>query len=114
MNRWFAVIALCLLTAACATPLRHLNGDAPTVLAPLAVQPPDAKVYLDGVWVGKAADFAAPKRGLPLTRGTHLLRFEADGYMTETVEVQAQEIMMTVEIRLLTKPAGEAKDKKKK
>ena len=52
--------------------------------------------------------------GLPLTRGTHLLRFEAEGYMTETVEVQAQEIMMTVEIRLLTKPAGEAKGKTKK
>jgi hypothetical protein len=98
------VLIVVLLAAACAMPLQRLNAGAPTVSVPLAVKPGEAKVFLDGVYVGHAADFTALKDGLPMTIGAHVLRLEADDYLMETIEVITQAKPAPVEIRMLLRP----------
>lgn len=109
MRRIFWCLILLAALAACATPLGKINGDAPTVSVPLKITPDNAKVFLDGVYVGRAAAFTAEKGGLPLTAGGHRLRLEADHYQAELVEVISQPDMATLEIRLLPRPEAPPK-----
>jgi hypothetical protein len=75
----------------------------------LAVQPPTAEVFLDGVLVGRAEEFTAAKGGLPLTAGGHLLRFEADECIPELIDVVVADKVTPVEVKLLLRPLGPKK-----
>ncbi|MCL4233922.1 MAG: hypothetical protein KJ042_05345 [Deltaproteobacteria bacterium] len=90
------VVSLVALTA-CAVPLDQLNGDRPTTDYVLKVSPDDAKVYLDGRFIGRARRFA-------VTAGGHVLRFEHDDFQNETREVVAGRQPTVIDVRMLPKP----------
>jgi hypothetical protein len=104
MKRLLVAIFLLLFAASCAVPLARLNRDRPTVKLFLDVEPAQAHVYLDGIYVGHASSFNEARGGMPVVLGYHVLRFEADGYMPEAVEIIGGETQPTIKVRLLEKP----------
>ena len=104
MKRLFVAVLAVLLLAACAVPLARINGNQRTVKVFLDVEPASAKVYLDGIYIGRAKKFSAAKGGLDLTAGVHLVRFEAEGYLAELIEVITADGMPPIEVRMLIKP----------
>ncbi len=104
MKRTIVFILFLTLISACATPLAKINGDAPTATLVLLVEPPDAKVFLDGKYIGRAHRFTAEKGGLPLTAGAHRLRLEADDFLNELIVVTAQTRNEPIKVRMLPKP----------
>ncbi len=98
------LLLLILLTAACAVPLARINQGRDTGQIDLDVEPTNAKVFLDGVYVGQASSFTAAAGGMKVVLGRHLLRFEAEGFMPETVEVIGGEEQPPIKVRLLEKP----------
>lgn len=97
------VVSLVALTA-CAVPLDQLNGDRPTTDYVLKVSPDDAKVYLDGRFIGRARRFDGESGRLAVTAGGHVLRFEHDDFQNETREVVAGRQPTVIDVRMLPKP----------
>ena len=87
--------------------MSQINGDQPTATVNLDVDPPTAKVFLNGVYIGRASKFTGERGGLPLTHGMHLLRIEAEGYLTELIEVETTEGEATIEVRMLERPQAD-------
>jgi hypothetical protein len=85
-------------------PLARINGGQPTVGVPLIVQPSDAKVLVDGVFVGRANEFTAAKGGLPLTAGGHVIRLESEEFLSETIEIVPQPNPKPIEVKMLPRP----------
>jgi len=54
------------------------------------VSPDEARVYLDGRYIGISDDFDGSPDYLYLRRGHYRLEFKLDGYETKTVEIDAQ------------------------
>jgi len=104
MKKLLVAILLLLFAVSCAVPLARINRDRPAVRLFLDVEPVQAHVYLDGIYVGHASSFTAAHGGMPVVLGYHLLRFEADGYMPESVEVIGGEAQPTIKVQLLEKP----------
>ncbi len=104
MKRLGIILCMLILLAGCAVPLARINGDRPTVSVSLDVTPGDAKVFLDGDYIGHAERFTAERGGLALTYGVHELRLEAEGYLPELFEVISAASMKPVTIRMLKKP----------
>lgn len=107
-------LLFCAMLWGCATPLSRINGDLPTKPLGLQVEPTEAKVYLDNLYVGLATSFTVEQGGLPLTAGVHHLTFKAEGYMDETIAVTGVEESPTISVRLLPKPDAPKKKPKKK
>ena len=104
MKRLLVALFLMGFLLACATPMTRINDHAPTVKVFLKVDPPAAKVFLDGYYVGQAKEFTAQDGGLALTAGVHVLRLEAEGYISETLELVSLEEMRPIEVHMLEKP----------
>lgn len=69
------------------------------------VEPPDAKVFVDGIYVGKAKDFSEKdlrkkEKFLKVSSGTHTLRFEHDKYKAAVRDVYAGHGIETINLRL--------------
>lgn len=104
MKRLGILFCVLILLAGCAVPLARINGGRPTVSVPLDVTPGEAKVFLDGDYIGCAERFTAERGGLALTYGVHELRLEAEGYLPELIEVISSAAMKPVTVRMLKKP----------
>jgi hypothetical protein len=104
MKKLILAIALVALLVGCATPLVRINGGAATRSVVISVEPADAKVFLDGKYIGRAEKFSAAEGGLPLTAGAHRLRFEAEEFLNEMVVVSAGVTNEPVVIRMLPRP----------
>jgi len=84
----------------------------PTVTAEvkLAVNPPRAAVFVDGLFVGHVAEFQGLGRGLLVAPGTHTIRIALPGYQTfETQVSPAARQRVEVKTNLL-KSAGNPND----
>ena len=69
------------------------------------IDPPQAKVFVDGIYVGKAKDFSEEdlskkEKFLRVLTGNHTVRFELDGYKTAEIEVHADNSVQTVSLKL--------------
>ncbi len=103
-------VALCLFTASsCAVPMIHINSDRDVAGLALVIEPETAKVFLDDRYIGRAVDFNGAHNRLELTRGGHVLRFEADGFQNERVEATATQGPTTLRVKLLVRPADDEK-----
>jgi len=56
----------------------------------LRVNPDSARVYVDGALAGVAGEFGGLSDHLELPAGRHQIELRADGYRTETVEVEVE------------------------
>ncbi|MDP8222318.1 MAG: hypothetical protein P9L99_03080 [Candidatus Lernaella stagnicola] len=104
MKRFFLILILVAFLGGCATPLARINGNAPTKPVFLSVVPEDAKVFLDGMYVGRAKRFTEERGGLPLTAGAHRLRLEAEEFLNESIVLTAEQGTQKIEIRMLPRP----------
>ena len=91
----------------CAVPMSKINLDQDTAGVVLVVEPDRARVFLDGRFVGKAADFNGSDKKLELSRGGHVLRFEAEGFQNEWVEIVSGRETETLRIKMLPRPSDE-------
>jgi hypothetical protein len=71
-------------------PREDVDDDEPTGSVRLRVSPSTAKVYVDGVLVGTAADFAGLTGHLKLTVAEHLIEIKADGYQTFVPKIEVE------------------------
>jgi len=104
MKKLLGAVLLLLFAFSCAVPLTRINGDHPTATIFLDVEPANAKVFLDHVYVGRASSFTEEQGGMKIRLGYHLLRFDADGYISESVEVIGGEAQPPIKVRLLERP----------
>jgi hypothetical protein len=104
MRGLLCAVVISLLLASCAVPLARISGDRPTAKIYLAVEPANARVFLDGIYVGHASSFSEAAGGMKVVLGYHVLRFEADAYITETVEIVAGEAPSPIKVQLLDRP----------
>jgi hypothetical protein len=81
-----------------------------TATVKLAVNPARAAVFLDGLFVGHAAEFQGLGRGLLVAPGTHAMRIALPGY--QTFETQISPLAhQTVEVKTnLLKGTGSGND----
>lgn len=88
------------------------TGIMPKVTAEvkIAVNPSRAAVFLDGLFVGHAAEFQGLGRGLLVAPGTHTMRLALPGY--QTFETRISPVAhQKVEVRtVLVKSAGNTED----
>ena len=105
--RIFSLLFLSLLLASCAVPLDQLNAPRATTSVVLQVQPEDAKVSLDGVFIGRAKRFDGTKRSLEVTPGGHVLQFESDDFENELRQIVARDGPQTVVVEMIPKPKAE-------
>ena len=102
------VCFLVLITAglACSVPLHKINGPEQTGEVVIRCDPDDAKVFVDGVYVGQAKRFDSPDRPLKVTLGVHIIELRRDEYQRELREVSAghQRTELTVKMQLRPKP----------
>ena len=106
------VLLIVVLTCSCAVPLHKINGADPTRDVLIQCEPDNAKVFLDGVYVGRAKRFADAKHPLKVTVGVHVIEFELDEYQRELREVMTgrDQSTITLQMRLRPKPPEEDKD----
>ncbi|MCZ7585924.1 MAG: hypothetical protein M5R36_22795 [Deltaproteobacteria bacterium] len=97
-------LLLVLSLTACAVPLDQINGARRTVPVTLSVEPSDAKVFLDGTYIGKADRFDGDPGTLDLTAGGHVLRFESDEFENERRELVAGDKPLRLDVKMLPKP----------
>lgn len=97
---WAAALVAC----GCAVPLAQLDQGEPTASFVLQVMPTDAKVFLDGRYVGSADRFDGDPGTLAVTVGGHVLRFEHENFQNETVEIVAGRQPTVLDIEMLPKP----------
>ncbi len=90
----------------CAVPMARINADRSTTGVVLIVEPDSAKVFLGDRYIGHAADFNGINGRLELTRGGHVLRFEAKGFQNERVEVTTTAGPPTLRVKLLLRPVA--------
>ncbi len=91
----------------CAVPMSQINGDRAAKGVVLVVEPETAKVYLDGRYIGRATDFDGKPNKLELTRGGHVLKFKAEGFENERVEVAGMKDPTTLRVKMLPRPKAE-------
>lgn len=75
----------------------------------LDVQPREASVYIDGQYAGKASEFAAGKKLLPVSPASHTLRFEAEGYQTSVVDLKVNPLQ-TLDVMQILHPGKSLPD----
>ena len=102
--RVFNLLFLSLFLASCAVPLDQINAPRPTASVVLRVQPEDARVSLDGVFIGRARMFDGTKRSLEITPGGHVLQFEDDDFENEVREIVARDGPQTLVVKMIPKP----------
>lgn len=107
MKKIFFLLCIVTLLVSCGVPLSQINGNQPTVTVYLDVEPVDAKVFLDDIYIGRAKRFDEDHGGLPVTIGVHQIRLEAEGYLSERVDVTSTEERTTITVRMLTRPEEE-------
>jgi hypothetical protein len=98
------ILVMLLLLTACAVPLSQINGDRTTGVVLLQVVPEDAKVYLDGIYIGRASRYDGTHGTLRIKLGGHVLRFISDEFENEMREVVARETPQTLVVKMLPKP----------
>ena len=98
-------VSLILIVAcSCAMPLDQINGDRQTSAVVLKVMPSDAKVYLDGYYIGHASKFDGTHGILRVTPGGHVLKFKAKDFQNEMRELLAREEAQTMTVKMLPTP----------
>jgi PEGA domain len=109
-------LAILLLTAliacGCAVPLHQINGDAATGNVVIKCVPDNAKVYLDGQYVGKASLFDGDKKPLKVTVGAHVVQFELDEYQVERRDIVTSEGGQELTIQMRLRPIAPEEDEK--
>ena|GEM_PF-4914366 len=73
------------------------------------VQPREASIYIDGQYAGKASEFAAGKKLLPVSPASHTLRFEAEGYQTAVVDLKVNPLQ-TLDVTQILHPGKSLPD----
>lgn len=109
----FAFTALLFIfCVSCAVPLSQVNGEGPTGDIIIRCDPDDAKVYLDGVYIGRANQFSNPKHPLKVSMGAHVLEFERKDYQLELREIMTRvdSTEVVVKMKLRPKPSEEEKE----
>ncbi|MCB9479086.1 MAG: PEGA domain-containing protein [Deltaproteobacteria bacterium] len=91
------------------TPELQLTKGAPTAQVTLQIVPEEARVFLDGRYMGRARDFNGEPSVLHVTHGTHVLRFEADKFQNELTTVVVTEEPSLVSVRMLPRPQAPEK-----
>jgi hypothetical protein len=98
------LILLLVIPAACKHQFIQ-TGESNDGYLRLEVDPSNAKVYVDDIYVGIAKDFSGrdlrkTEKMLRVSSGHHILRFELDKYITQEREVYAGHSVQTVSLRL--------------
>ena len=108
------LLFLSLTMFACAVPLKQINGDNPTGNVVITCEPDNAKVYLDGNYVGRAKGFADEVSALKIVIGVHVVELDLEGYQNELIEVQAKQAGEVIELKMNLRPQDPEAVKKHK
>lgn len=113
MKRLVPMVTLLLSLAfcvSCGVPLHQINGADRTGDVVIHCAPADAKVYLDGNYVGKARQFAKPDSPLRVTVGVHVIEFEREDYQRELREVMTTTERTTLSLTMQLRPQPPEED----
>lgn len=104
---WISLMVIMVFViSACAVPLSRINGDNETKDVIINCTPDNAKVFLDGVYIGKAKRFSTSKRPLKVIMGMHVLEFEEDGYQLELREIMTTPGVEVVKLKMKLRPVA--------
>jgi len=98
------LVTFAFVCTACAVPLSRLNREDPTFNVKILIKPSNAKVFLDGYYVGKAKRYQCNPRCMQITKGAHVLTFKAKDYENETIEIQGSLDVKVIELTLKPVP----------
>lgn len=105
------VILIFAMATGCAVPLHRVNGEGPTAAVVINCTPPDAMVFLDGTYIGRAKRFSTMDRPLEISVGVHVVEFELEKYQRELKEVTAtrggEKIDLVMQLRPVPKEDAE-------
>ena len=103
---------IAVLTAGCAVPLHQINGESPTADVIVQCEPENTKMFLDGVYIGKASQFDDAKHPLKVLIGAHVIQFELEDYQIERREILTDKDVQTIQIKMKLRPGSEEEEDK--
>jgi hypothetical protein len=93
----------------------RLSLDRPTGDIVILCTPENAKVFLDGIYIGRAKKFSSDRHPLRAALGAHVLKFELEKYQLELREVVTSETQTILKVEMQLRPeAPEDEDEKAK
>ncbi|MDY6855387.1 MAG: PEGA domain-containing protein [Thermodesulfobacteriota bacterium] len=91
---------LTLFLAGCGTPKESTFGVGNEGTLRIICSPNSAKVFVDGVSMGKANRYDGDPGYIKLDSGTHRIEIRKEGYIPYTKEVYSSRSLQTIEVTL--------------
>ena len=104
MKRNLIILIVFTLALSCTLPKTKVTQQGSEGLLKVNIQPEDAEIWIDGVFLGIAVDYNPEDKYISLTSGLHTIEIKKDGYETVYRDIYAGHSMQTLAVTLTPHP----------